>query len=55
MITSTESTVEPAALRDVLVQRELESRALGVSGLKRYDLRVPLLCCRFVLCRRFLG
>jgi hypothetical protein len=33
--------------RDVLVQRELESQSLSVSGLKGYDLRVPLLCDRF--------
>jgi hypothetical protein len=35
-------------LRLVLVQRELESQALSVSGLKGYGLRVPLLCDRFV-------
>jgi hypothetical protein len=49
------ATSADKALTTVLVQRELESCALGVSGLKGVHLRVPLLCCRFVLCRRFLG
>jgi hypothetical protein len=33
-----------ATRQTVLVQRELESQSLSVSGLKRYDLRVPLVC-----------